>query len=73
MSGDNNIRFPGGTRARIEIELARACDTFGEDHIETLVIVHSWGDTLDDEQVLAALRKLNNTGSMFDDVTDRAD
>jgi hypothetical protein len=27
---------------------------------------------MDDEQVLAALRKLNQTSSMFDDVTDRA-
>jgi hypothetical protein len=32
-------------------------------------IAGSWGDTMDEEQVLAALRKLNETGSIFDDIT----
>ncbi len=59
-------------RAEIETNFAIAVETFGEDNIEIIGIAASWGDTMDDEQVLAALRKLNQTGSMFDDVTDRA-
>ena len=50
-----------------------AVDTYGEDHIEVMAIADSWGDTMDDEEVLAALRKLNSTGSIFDDITIRVD
>ena len=73
MSTDNVIPFNRrNIRAEIEINFVIAVETFGEDNIEITGIAASWGDTMDDEQVLAALRKLNQTSSMFDDVTDRA-
>lgn len=73
MATDNIIPFKRDTRSEIEIEWEIALETFGEDHIELRGIASSWGDTMGDEQVLAALRKLNSTGSMFDDITIRAD
>jgi hypothetical protein len=73
MSTDNVIPFNRrNIRAEIETNFAIAVETFGEDNIKIIGIAASWGDTMDDEQVLAALRKLNQTSSMFDDVTDRA-
>ena len=74
MRNDNIIPFNRrNIRAEIETNFAIAMETFGEDNIEVMGFAASWGDTMDDEQVLAALRKLNQTGSMFDDITDRAD
>ena len=75
MSSDNIIPFANRRVIREEIERqwVIAVDTYGEDHIEVMAIAESWGDTMDDEEVLAALRKLNSTGSMFDDVTIRSD
>jgi hypothetical protein len=70
MSSDNIIPFDRlATRAKIDVEFEIAVQKFGEDHIEIMGIAGSWGDTMDDEQVLAALRKLNETGSIFDDIT----
>ena len=60
-------------RVLIDIKFEIAVEKFGEDHVEVMGIASSWGDTMDDEQVLAALRKLNSTGSMFDDITIRVD
>ena len=72
MRSDNVIPFNRhNIRAEIETNFAIAAETFGEDNMEVIGIAASWGDTMDDEQVLAALRKLNQTGSMFDDVTDK--
>ena len=73
MATDNIIPFRRDIRSEIEIEWEIAFETFGEDHVEVMGIASSWGDTMDDEQVLAALRKLNSTGSMFDDITIRVD
>jgi hypothetical protein len=73
MATENIIPFKRDIRSEIEIEWEIAFEKFGEDHIEVMGIASSWGDTMDDEQVLAALRKLNSTGSMFDDITIRAD
>ena len=58
MSSDNIIPFANRRVIR--------------NHMEVMAIAKSWGDTMDDEEMLAALRELNQTGSMFDDVTDRA-
>jgi hypothetical protein len=60
-------------RAEIEAELKRAKARFGEDNIKVLAVEGSWGETMVDRQVLAALRKLNRTGPSFDDITDVAD
>jgi hypothetical protein len=57
----------------IKKELARARDRFGHGDIEILQITGSWGTTMDDHEVLEALRTLNRRGSMFDDNTDSAD
>jgi hypothetical protein len=73
MGNDNVIPFDEAIRSEIESELERARVQFGEDNIEVMAIAGSWGDTMDDRQVLEALRKLNRTGSMFDDVTHTAD
>lgn len=70
---DNVIPFVAAIRSEIESELERARARFGPDNIEVMAITGSWGDTMDDRQVLEALRKLNRTGSMFDDITDTAD
>ncbi len=60
-------------RAEIATELARARARFGDDNIEVMAIEGTWGDTMDNREVLVALRKLNRRGSLFDDVTDVAD
>ena len=71
MSADNIIPFPRNIRVQIETEMARAIRNFG--HTPDLMgIAHCWGDTMDDEQVLAALRILNATGSWFDYVPEKA-
>jgi hypothetical protein len=51
---------------------ARAVERFGKHHIEVMAISSSWGDTMDDNEVLAALRRLNKAGSIFEYITDRA-
>jgi hypothetical protein len=43
---------------------------YGPKSLEILVIQESWGETMNDAQVLQALRKLNKTGSVF--FTDRS-
>ncbi|GLS30750.1 hypothetical protein SAMN04488498_12919 [Mesorhizobium albiziae] len=73
MSSDNIIPFNSPIRAQIKCEMAGARQRFGHDNIDLLIIVSSWGDTMDDRQVLDALRKLNRTALVFDDITDRAD
>ena len=35
---------------------------------ELLGVIGSWGDTLSDDEVLAALRRLNAGGRLFDEV-----
>ena len=71
MSTDNIIPFPRNIRAEIEIEMARAIRNFG--HTPDLMgIAHCWGDTMDDQEVIAALRILSRTGSWFDYVPDKA-
>ena len=60
-------------RAQIVSELDKAVAKFGPGHIDVMGITGSWGETMDDQQVLAALHKLNEIGSMFDGITDRAD
>jgi hypothetical protein len=69
MGSDNIIPFPGAIQAEIDAEMRRAIAKFGDDHIEIIAIANSRGDTMDDRQVLEALRKLNRVGSM----SDRAD
>ena len=65
LSDDNIIPFPRNIRVQIETEMARAIRNFG--HTPDLMkIAHCWGDIMDDEQVLEALRSLNATGSLFD-------
>ena len=64
MTNDNEIPYdPLLTRELIDIEFEVAVETFGEDHIEIKAIAASWGDTMNNEQVLKALRMLNETGS----------
>ena len=53
-------------RAAIETEFQIAVDKFGRSHVEIMGIAASWGYTMDDEQALAALHKLNETGSSLD-------
>jgi hypothetical protein len=73
MSNDHVSPFdPLAARAQIYEEFRIAIEKFGKDHIEVITIASSWGDTMDNGQVLAALRALNQTGSMFDNITDRA-
>ena len=73
MKSSNIVPFKVASQAEVEREIACALAKFGEDNIEVMAIVCSWGETMDDHQVLAALRKLNRTGSSFDDIADRAD
>jgi hypothetical protein len=73
MSSDNIIPFKSPIRAEIKREMAGARQRFGHDNIDLLIIISSWGDTMDDCQVLEALRKLNQTGIVFDEITNRAD
>ncbi|MCV3241783.1 hypothetical protein [Mesorhizobium sp. ZC-5] len=70
MKNNNIVPFKVASQAEIEREIALALAKFGDDNIEVMAIVCSWGDTMDDRQVLAGLRKLNRTGSSFDDVAD---
>jgi hypothetical protein len=64
MTSDNITPFENRRVMREEIDRQWEIpvDTYGEDHIEVMAIAESWGDTMDDEEVLAALRKLNSTG-----------
>ncbi|GLS30784.1 hypothetical protein SAMN04488498_1412 [Mesorhizobium albiziae] len=73
MRSDNIIPLHKGIRAEIELEMARAVARFGEYHIEIMGIAGSWGDTMDDNEVLAALRRLNKAGSIFEYITDPTD
>ena len=69
MSDDNIIPFPFDLREEIKTEMNFALLNYGPTNLEILVIQESWGETMNDAQVLAALRKLNKTGSVF--FTDR--
>jgi hypothetical protein len=72
MGSDNVTPYKEVLKADIRRELAQAMAAHGGS-IELQGIIESWGDTMNDHQVLDTLRKLNRTGSMFDDITDRAD
>ena len=65
MSGDNIIPFPFSLREEIKTEMNLALLKYGPKNLEIMVIQESWGETMNDAQVLAALRKLNKTGSVF--------
>ena len=65
MSDDNIIPFPFDLREEIKTEMNLALLNYGPTNLEILVIQESWGETMNDAQVLAALRKLNKTGSVF--------
>jgi hypothetical protein len=56
-----------GVQNEIRRELAKAKARFGDD-FEILCFEGSWGDTLDDRQMLRMLRYLNRTGSMYREV-----
>jgi hypothetical protein len=58
-------------KAEIAAELNKALETLGAGP-ELLSAVGSYGDTLRDEQVLAHLKSLNETGSIFEEVICRA-
>ena len=73
MRSDNVISLHDSLRARINCELMRARQKLGNGNIALLSIATRWGDTMDDRQVLDALRKLNQRGSIFDDITDTVD
>jgi hypothetical protein len=73
MKNNNIIPFKVPSQAEVEREIVRALARFGDDNIEVMAIVCSWGNTMNDHQVLAALRKLNRSGSSLDNITDRAD
>ncbi|GLS29981.1 hypothetical protein SAMN04488498_104314 [Mesorhizobium albiziae] len=73
MRSDNVIPLHKDIRAEIKREMARAVARFGKHHIEVMAISSSWGDTMDDNEVLAALRRLNKAGSIFEHITHRAD
>ena len=44
---------------------------YGHNNLEILMIQHSWGETMSDVEVLLALRKINESGCMFDHTTRR--
>ena len=47
------------------------CAKYAKHHFEILAIVNSWGDTMNDKEVLAAFCRLNKAGSIFEHITDR--
>ena len=51
-------------QADIARELARAVARFGPGDLEIIGITGSWGATMDDHQVLDALRKMNRAGDV---------
>jgi hypothetical protein len=57
-----------GVQNEIRRELAKAKARFGND-FEIVCLEGSWGDTLDDRQLLGMLRYLNRTGSMYREIT----
>jgi hypothetical protein len=65
MNDDNIIPFPFDLREEIKTEMNLAVLKYGPDNLGLTVITESWGETMNDAQVLAALRKLNKTGSVF--------
>ncbi|GLS30743.1 hypothetical protein SAMN04488498_12915 [Mesorhizobium albiziae] len=69
MSSDNIIPFQSDIRAELATELAKAVAKFGPGDIEIMGITGSWGDTMDDNEVLAALRRLNKANSIFEYIT----
>ena len=71
MRSDNIIPLHKGIRAEIELEMARAVARFGKHQVEVMAISSSWGDAMDDNEVLAALCRLNKVGSIFEYITDR--
>ena len=66
MATDNIIPFRRDIRSEIEIEWEIAFETFGEDHVEVMGISSSWGDTMDDNEVLAALLGEHCNGRLGD-------
>ena len=71
MSDDNLYPLEDLIRAEIELEMVRASAKDGKHHFELLAIVNSWGDTMDDKEVLAAFCRLNKAGSICEHITDR--
>ncbi|GLS34402.1 hypothetical protein [Neomesorhizobium albiziae] len=61
MRGDNIIPFPLDVRVAIELEIHRAVARFGH-NVEIMAIAAKWHGTMDDRQVLTALRKINQIG-----------
>ena len=67
MGGHRVILLEAAIRAEIRRELAIAKATRGNDW-QVQSIVNSWGDTMDDRETLKAVRRLNQTGSMFETI-----
>ncbi len=63
------IPFPLDLREEIKTEMNLAVIKYGPLNLEVLAIQKSWGDTMSDVEVLTALRKLNERGSIVDDIT----
>ena len=71
MTDNNIIPFPRNLREFIKTEMNLAFMKYGHNNLEILMIQHSWGETMSDVEVLLALRKINESGCMFDHITRR--
>ena len=72
MSKYNIISLDGAIRAEIRRDLTDVMGLHGFD-FEVDTILDSWEGTIDDRQVLEALRIIKLAGFMFDEVPYRAD
>jgi hypothetical protein len=68
MADETIIPLDEATRAEIGRELEIARTKYGDQHFELLCIEGSWGETLDDRDVLRLLRSLNRAGSMYSEI-----